>query len=247
MAAQHGKDAAVAVGGNELTRYFNSFTADSSRNSQQTTTFQPPGDTHEYVAGIRDATLSLSGMFTSDGGSSGSVDQVLHAAIQGDADGRKVAAAPAKFAAGSEVRFGEAYETSYSVTTPTDGVIECSAEWQFDGGPRRGLALVDLAERTSDGNGPSQDLGAGSGDVTAQIHVVSAGGTSPTVDAVVQHSADDSTWVDLLTLPQVAGQGAANAEVRGQSVERYVRATWTLGGTSPQVKFVVCYRRHNQS
>jgi hypothetical protein len=79
MAFVHGKNAYVAmeasVGAGTVTdysAYFNDISLSRSIETAETTTF---GDSDkEYIVGLRDATVSLSGLFD---GSSGAIDEVL--------------------------------------------------------------------------------------------------------------------------------------------------------------------------
>lgn len=54
-------------------------------------------------------------------------------------------------------------------------------------------------------------------------------GTSPTLDTVVQTSADGSTWYSAGSFTQVTGAGA---ERKTFAVDRWVRFSHTIGGSS---------------
>jgi hypothetical protein len=72
------------------------------------------------------------------------------------------------------------------------------------------------------------------------IKVGTITGTSPTLDVKIQHSADGTTWVDLLTFTQLTSGSANSSEVKFASSATdylkpllpFVRATKTVGGSS---------------
>ena len=129
MAGQHGKAAAVLVGGADLSRYFNNWSTDSSREATQTTTFQPPGDAQEYITGLRDGTLSANGTFD---GSSGSIDEILSSLYDSD-DLADFEAGPEGSASGKVKYTGQAILTTYTIETPVDGLVTWSADFQISG------------------------------------------------------------------------------------------------------------------
>lgn len=73
-------------------------------------------------------------------------------------------------------------------------------------------------------------------------------GSTPTFDAIIQHSEDGSTWYDYITFTQVT-TGTGNTEAvavnsaTGQMLQ-WVRVSVTLGGGSPQYDYTIklCYR-----
>jgi hypothetical protein len=89
------------------------------------------------------------------------------------------------------------------------------------------------------GFGPFSKLGA-------QIVVTAASGTTPTLDAKIQHSIDGgTTWFDLITFTQktaVSSEFKAYAEVFGTTGQVWgdmLRVSYTIGGTTPSFTFSV--------
>ena len=79
MAFIHGKSAVVLHGAYDLSSYLNNGSANSSVDTNEVTAF---GSTSKaYVTGLKDSTLSASGMFD---GSASAVDEVLTASIGSD-------------------------------------------------------------------------------------------------------------------------------------------------------------------
>jgi hypothetical protein len=72
------------------------------------------------------------------------------------------------------------------------------------------------------------------------------GGTTPTLDVRIEHSADRASWATLYDCPQiVAGSGypktyvfpfptPGNASTDVKAWGRYVRITYKVGGTTPE-------------
>ena len=67
------------------------------------------------------------------------------------------------------------------------------------------------------------------GTLRCSLTATSVSGTSPTLDTVVQTSPDNSTWYSAGSFSQVT---AAGAERKCFAVDRYVRFSHTIGGSS---------------
>ena len=81
----------------------------------------------------------------------------------------------------------------------------------------------------------------------AGILIVSAkSGTSPTLDSKIQHSADDTTYADLVTFTQATN---TTSEVKlvdeGTTVNRYLKAILTVGGSTPSFTAIIAFGRNN--
>lgn len=94
---------------------------------------------------------------------------------------------------------------------------------------------------TANTNGSSVDLTdvveAGSSRMRFRLEVLAASGTSPTLDVAIQESADGSTWSNLVSFTQATG--ATTEEKFAVPTKRYIRATATVGGTSPSFNAAV--------
>lgn len=64
-----------------------------------------------------------------------------------------------------------------------------------------------------------------------RIYVPQATGTTPTLDATVQESNDNSAWNLLVTFPQITAAGTYRRYISTR--KRYVRVVLTVGGTTP--------------
>lgn len=107
-----------------------------------------------------------------------------------------------------------------------------------------GRLLHAKAAETATGNGTSLDNTASSASGgRANLHVTAASGTTPSMTAKIQHSADNITFADLITFTAATAALAETKEATG-TVNRYLRATWTITGTTPSFTFVVGFARY---
>jgi len=232
MAFIHGKSASVLFQATDLSAFLNSWDTTLTADTAEVTTFG--NGSKAYIAGGKDATVSLSGFFD---GATSAVDEVLAAAIGGT---KVLTLAEAGVATiGNRALVGQAINTSYQVSTPVGDAVTISAEAQVTGGMSSGVVLADLSARTATGNTTSVDNAASSTNgLMANVHLTAFTGTNVTVK--VQHSADNSTWVDLITFTQLTAAGAENKTVTG-TVNRYLRVN--LSGTFTSTTLAVAAAR----
>lgn len=207
-----------------------------------TTTFGQTSRT--FITGFKSGTLSVAGFWD---GSAAAIDVVLQAAL-GAVSGQIVTVGPDGLAVGKRIQQLLSRLTRYGISEAVDSVVAVSGEMQADGGIDYGVSLHDLAAETATGNSTSVDNGAAStnGGV-AHLHltaITAAGGD--TLDVKIQHSTNDSTWVDLVTFTQLTTALAKERIVvaAGTTVNRYLRGLWTKGGVgSPSYTFHVGFSR----
>lgn len=239
MAFSHGSKAKVLVNGYDLSNYLRSVSFSALADTAETTTLGSTAKT--YIPGLQDATVSAEGIYD---GSPKAVDEILQAALgaestiwvylpQGDGVGKS--------------GFGiECIETSYEIESPVDDVAAISVEAQSKVGREQVVVLADLQTRTASGNGSTRDDGASSSDgAVGYLQVLGLSGSGAALTVTIQHSSDGSNWSSLINFPQVSTSGVPKAQriaVQG-TVNRYVRAIWTLSGTNPQATFHVAFCR----
>ena len=76
-----------------------------------------------------------------------------------------------------------------------------------------------------DFHGPDQDI------LCYRVYAPSATGTTPSMVAKIQESADKSTWTDLVAAAAMTAAG--NKRLFAKSKLRYRRAVLTITGTTP--------------
>lgn len=240
MAFIHGKNANVLHGAYALTSFLNDGSVSSSVETSETTAFGNSAKT--YITGLKDGTLSASGMFD---GEANAVDEVLTASIGSDS------LSPVTFAAnglaiGERVVLLQAKTTSYDVSAPVGDVVSVSYDAQADGGLDYGVSLAALASISSTTNSTSVDNGASTANGgLAQAHVtVNSRSGNSTIK--VQHSSDNSTWADLATFTVVATTVITSGRVAvaaGTTVNRYLRAQNTLAAGTGSITYQVSFAR----
>ena len=240
MAFIHGKNAVVLHGAYALTSFLNDGSISASVETAETTSFGNSAKT--FVTGLRDGTLSASGMFD---GAASAVDEVLTASIGSDSLS-PVTFAPNGAAIGQRVVLLQAKTTSYDVSSPVGDVVSVSYDAQADGGLDHGVSLADLASISATTNSTSNDNTASTANGgLAQVHVtVNSRSSNSTIK--VQHSSDNSTWADLASFTVVATTITTSERVAvaaGTTVNRYLRAQNTLAAGTGSITYQVSFAR----
>jgi len=238
MAFEHGKDTKVFVNENDYSSYFNNADNTLSSDVAETTTFGVSGSSKTFISGQRDGSASLSGFF----------DATSDAVIQpllGGADFLYVNGIGGVSAL-DKVYFGNSNITNYGISSPVADVVASSLDIQADGGLLNGLVLENSTV-TATGNGTARDnansTANGGG---AFLIITSASGSSPTLDVVIKHSADNVTYTNLVTFTQATGTTSEYKSVaKGTTVNRYLKVSYTAGGGSPNFSAIVGFGRLN--
>lgn len=238
MAYTHGKNTAVLYGAANLSAYFNEATASRTVETAETTAFGNSAKT--YIVGLQDGTLSLSGMFD---GNTAAVDETLSTTIGADAND-VISVAPEGLSAGKVAFSAAVKQTSYEISSPVGDVVSASLEVQADGGVDRGVVLAGNAAVTANGTGTAQDNGASSANGGAAYLHVTANTRNGSSTFKVQHSSDNVTFVDLATFTSVGTSStAAERVVVAGTVNRYLRASHTPGGSTGSVTYSMTFAR----
>lgn len=96
--------------------------------------------------------------------------------------------------------------------------------------------LAASAARTTSGQSSGVDVGPFD-EAILLLNVTAASGTSPTLDIKIQTSHDNSDWYDTGTaFTQITATSKPSA-LKVTNFGKYVRAAWTIGGTSPSFTF----------
>ena len=240
MAFIHGKSAQVLHGAYDLTSFLNEATASQEVETAETTVFGNSAKT--YIVGLKDGTVSASGMFD---GAANAVDEVLAGTVGSDTLA-PVTVGYEGLALGKRVSLLMAKTTSYEVSSPVGDVVSVSYDAQSDGGIDQGVSLAALASVSATTTGSSHDNSASSANGgVAQLHVT-ANTWSANTTLKVQHSADNSTWADLATFTVVATTVKTSERVivtSGTTVNRYLRAVATLSAGTGAITYQISFAR----
>ena len=139
-----------------------------------------------------------------------------------------------------------ATQSAYDVDTKSTDLAQVHIEAMSNVGYESGTVYHPYGAETATGNDASQDGGAATaagGAGYLEVALGTPGGA--TLDVVIQDSADNATFADIITFAQVLGSGAPNAQrvaVSG-NVRRYVRSKRTIAGSSPSFSYIVGFHR----
>jgi hypothetical protein len=235
---RHGKTTAVLLNGTNMSPFLNEATTTTEIETAEVTTFGDQDKT--YIVGLSDGTISTSGLFDSTAGASNAVLTGLIA----DED-NTFTVLPSGVAAGNPAVIANGQMTSYEVSSPVGDVISISAEVQADGGLLHGVALTGLVNT---GSASAATTGINNGSSTANgglfnLHVT-ANSRDGAATLKVQHSADNSTFVDLVTFTAVSASTTVGESITSTgTVNQYLRTLSTLAGASGSVTYNISAAR----
>jgi hypothetical protein len=225
MAFVHSKSARVLLNEMSVSGKLHAVSMGHSREVSEATVFTDSGAT--FLPGLRSGALSLSGRWETAG--VGTLQAEIAAATGVD-DSLLVSAAPEGFAVGNPVFICVGDLSGYTVDATVSDVVGFQLESTPDDGVDWGVAVHDLGAETANGNSTGVDntTSSANGGV-GSVHVTAYTGLTNIV-VKIQHSTDNSTYADLITFTTATGVTSQRSTVTG-TVNRYVRALWTVSGT----------------
>ena len=236
----HGKNVNVFINEFDFSTYFNDVSATSTVETSEVSAFG--SSAKEYIVGLLDGTVSLSGMF--DGTATGT--DVVFSAVLGSTTKQNVIVAPSGHSNGATAIVLEADDTSYEVSGAVADVVQTSAEFQSSDGVEHGKILSSGAAISATGNGTSVDNTAASTNGGVGFVSVPTNTRNGNITVKVQQSADNSTFTDLITFTVVTSTQKTfqRVEVTG-TVARYLRVNYTVAGSTGSATPVVAFARRN--
>jgi len=236
----HGKNVNVFINEYDFSTYFNDVSATSTVETAEVSAFG--SSAKEYIVGLLDGTVSLSGMF--DGTATGT--DVVFSAVLGSTTKQNVIVAPSGHSNGATAIVLEADDTSYEVSGAVADVVQTSAEFQSSDGVEHGKILSSGAAISATGNGTSVDNTAASTNGGVGFVSVPTNTRNGNITVKVQQSADNSTFTDLITFTVVTSTQKTfeRVEVTG-TVARYLRVNYTVAGSTGTATPVVAFARRN--
>lgn len=241
MAFGHGSKAKLYIGGGDVSSAFTSVSVARTRDTAETSGLGTTAKS--YIVGLNDATVSAEGMFEANSASP-LVDDTIATLLASASKSAFILATQGDTAAGDPAMVGSIDESSYEISTPVDGVAAITLEFQTSDNAVSGKVLANKAARSATANGTAVDNGAAtSNGIIAALQVFAISGSSPSLTVNVQHSADAVTYVTLGTFTAVTSGVSAQTIATSSTVNRYVRATWTISGSTPSATFAVAFGR----
>ena len=230
----------VIYGTNALAAILRTVSPSVNFDMLETTTLADTSKT--FQPGLEDIALNLDGLFDSTTGAGTAFTNII-AGITGELT-VATSVAPNGFAVNNPVWLMGTKTISYEVSSSVADLVSFSMAFGSGTAPGLGVSLSDLAAITATGNGTSVDNAAGTtnGGI-ANLHITAVSGTSPTLAVVIQHSTNNSTWSTLATFTTATTTTSQSVSFTG-TVNRYVRASYTAGGTTPSFTSQVSLARN---
>ena len=226
----HGKNAKVLINGYDVSDHLSSITVSGEADTVEVSTLG--SNDKSYILGMKDATVSAEGYYA---GVSSDIESLLNTNLGALTTWTMVMGSDT---VGGTAIGAQALETTYETGAEIGGAVAITIEGQTTGGRNSGVVLHPLGSETATGSGSSVDGSAATSlGAVAYLHVPVVSGTTPTLDVKVQHSSDNATWADLITFTQVTTANAYERVAVTGTVNRYLRADFTIGGTSPDFTF----------
>lgn len=108
-------------------------------------------------------------------------------------------------------------------------------------GHGRTIPVATLLEKTdlaATNTGDPLNMGACFGAMTMTLTPTAQAGTTPTLDVIVEHSHDGTTWTTLGSFTQITTALTAETKTFGPC-RAHIRGKATLGGTDPVYSFTL--------
>lgn len=237
---RHGKNTVLFADEFDLTTFLNSVSVSNTIETPETTTFGSSDRT--FIVGHSDGSISFEGLFD---GTADAVDSILASAL-GNTTNKIISTSSDSTSVGGRAVLVDSASTGYEISSPLTDVVAVSGEAVANNGLDYGVWLACKVAATSTSTGSSVDNAASSNTgAVAHLHVT-ANTRSATVVAKVQHSADNSTWADLVTFTTI-GISTKTAQrsvvASGTTINRYVRALVTPGAGTGSITFSIAFSR----
>ncbi len=230
--AVRGRDATILVDGIDASEFLNEYEFESERDDIDVTPFG--SDSKIFLSGSAENTCTLTGFWN---GEDDSLDELLDSTF-GDEGENTITICPRGDDVGSTAYLCSGTQVSYNVSAQSDDLTEAEAE--FRTGRVRGKVLKPFGVVTTTGDGTGVEWAAASSKgATANLHVKSLAGTSPTLTVEVEHSVDDTTYVSLISFTVTEKGGQQKSTAKNVTVNKFLRETRTIGGTTPTADYAL--------
>lgn len=252
MAFVFGTGTRVWMDGRQAACIINEITQEAELDEAEVTTLC--STLKDYIPGLAEVTIELEGYFdTNTVSPANTMEALFHSKISSSEVFPVTFAPDGGGDIGDGVYLMNGFLQEYSIENTVDEAAAVEATMRCSSSLARGRVLhTDITARTvtgDHGNAPSATTvdnttsTANGGIAVLQVSAVS--GTTPTLVVKVQHSANGTTWADLATF---SSQNSVNGEYvtvpAGTTVNRYLRAQWTITGTTPSFNFNLAFKRN---
>jgi len=241
MSFRHGRNTRVLFADQDISSYLNEVSGSQTLETAETSTFGSNAKT--YVVGQNDATISFSGMFD---GEEDAIAEIFQDVIDNDSTPAITLAYDNGLGVGNRCSIAEAKQTGFDVSAPIGDVVSLSGEFQVTDGIRQAVLLAAETTDSSSSDGTAVDNSESTAiGARANLHVT-ANSSDDATTIKVQHSADNSTWADLITFTSVPATTTTSETVSvSGTINQYLRAQSTLAGSGDITYSLSISRREN--
>lgn len=191
--------------------------------------------------GLSSQSFTMTGLFDSATGAGTVLDEIT--SRLGSETAVATTVSPNGFTAGNSAWLLPALTVDYQVSSTVADLVPFTLNLGAGASAGVGICLTDLAAQTATGNGTSQDNSASTANgAVAHLHITAVSGTTPSMTVIVQHSTNNSTWSTLGSFSAATAVGSQTLQISG-TVNRYVRASFTISGTTPSFTTLVALSR----
>lgn len=164
------------------------------------------------------------------------LSRLLCYGIEGNAIGRRF------------IGYSGAMQVNYVRIATRGEIHRANAEYKGSGQVDEGAILHPHSNEESDGDTELTPVSVGAqttagGVAYLQVSDITLDGATD-VTITIRHSTDEITWEDLVSFTAVAAAPASERKVVSGTVKKHLAVSWEFdGGTDPEVKFFVGFKR----
>lgn len=247
MAFMHGSKAVLYAMGMNATPYINDISMDGNVETAEITVLGNTGKM--FIPGLQDASLKLSGFF--DGSVSTDTNTfsfTVNSYATGPSQLQPCSIYLPQGDGNNSLGYGfQGVVAKDTVKTPVNAAGTVSVDLTSSTGWEGGFVTAPLTARTAaTGTTAVIDnlVSSANGASALMVCTAVAGTASPTMTFTVQHSADNVTYVPLVAFVAQTTTGDQRVSVpAGTTVNRYIRGSWAITGTTPSFTFATLVSR----
>ncbi|MDX2705802.1 hypothetical protein PV350_23500 [Streptomyces sp. PA03-6a] len=239
MSLQTWTNVRLFAGSADLTGYSNKVEVSAEVDPQDATTFGS-GGWEESIGGLRSTEINAEGLW--DAGTTELPDDAGFGQL---GIAYPVSVCPNTPADGDLAYFTSGVRLDYTMGGQVGDIAPWTSSFKGTWPLVRGVsAHPPGTARTATGVGTGLNLGAVPTGSTlyANLHVLAASGTTPTLDVIVRSSPDNTfaSPTTVVTFPQfTTTTGSSSMSLAGPITNSWFKVNWTITGTSPSYRFIV--------
>jgi hypothetical protein len=247
MSFVHGSKAVLYTMGMNATPYINDISMDGSVETAEVTVLGNTGKS--YIPGLQDASLKLSGFFDGNVATdTNTFSYTVNSYAVGPAQAQPCVIYLPQGDGNNSLGYGfQGVLGKDSVKTPVNAAGTVDVDITSSSGWEGGYVTAPLTARTTaSGTTAVIDNLVSSANGASAFLVCTAvvGSAAPTMTLTIQHSADNVTYVPLMVFVAQTTLGDQRISVpAGTTVNRYIRGSWAITGTTPSFTFATLVSR----